>query len=284
MKKIVLTALAFWMISTTSSFAQTKKIKVYLLGTFHFNQVDTTVYDVKSAAHQKSIKQLTDIVSKLKPDKVFIEKMPDYENVSRIDSLYQEYRKGNLSRARNEIWQVGGRVAAALEHPHIYQCDHPGQYGNWYRKIADYATKHGQQKGLAMKGKGMTAPLQFSINEDSLRKSATLLEYMRWLNSKKVQGPSLAHYINVYPQLGNTDVFHYDSTYFLGSELAADWYRRNIFIYSKMLAQLDYSENAIFLIMGNDHIPIIRQLFESNPYFEVVDTRKWLGKTKINVR
>jgi hypothetical protein len=120
-----------------------------------------------------------------------------------------------------------------------------------------------------------------SLNEDSLRQSATLLEYMRWLNSRAVQGTSLAHYLNVFPQLGNTDVFQYDSTYFLGAELTADWYRRNLFIYSKILAQLDYSEKAIFLVMGNDHISVLRQLFEANPYFEVVDTGKWFGKTNV---
>ncbi|TGE03723.1 DUF5694 domain-containing protein [Hymenobacter fodinae] len=284
MKKIVVTALALWLLSITTTLAQTKKIRVYLLGTFHFNQVDPGGYDVKSAAQQRSMQQLAALITKRKPDKVFVERMPDYEHVNHIDSLYQAYRQGKLDRARNEIWQVGGRVAAALQHPHLYQCDHPGQYGTWYRKIADYAATHGQQQGLAMRGKGMTTPAQSSLNEDSLRQATTLLEYMRWLNSPAVQGTSLAHYLNVFPQLGNTDVFRYDSTYFLGAELTADWYRRNLFIYAKMLAQLDYSEKAIFLLMGNDHIPVIRQLFEANPYFDVVDPRKWLGKTHLKVR
>jgi len=35
---------------------------------------------------------------------------------------------------------------------------------------------------------------------------------------------------------------------------------------------MDYNEDAIFLLIGNDHIPIIRHLFESNPYFKVIDT------------
>jgi hypothetical protein len=50
-----------------------------------------------------------------------------------------------------------------------------------------------------------------------------------------------------------------------------------------MLAQLSYTENAIFLIIGNDHVPIIRQMFGENPYFEVIDTEKWLGKTNIKL-
>ena len=52
--------------------------------------------------------------------------------------------------------------------------------------------------------------------------------------------------------------------------------RRNIMIYTKMVNQLDYSEEAIFLIMGGDHIPILRNLFRDNPFFEVVPPEAWL--------
>jgi hypothetical protein len=258
-----------------------KKIKVYLLGTFHFAQTDTTLYDVRSEKNQESIQKLADIIVRLKPDKLFIEKMPEWEHENHIDSLYQAYRKGNLSKARNEIWQIAGRVASTLKHEHIYQCDQPGRYGFYYEQIAEYAISHHDSNKLAYKGMGMTVPFTSTLNTDSLKNSTDLLEFIRWLNSKKVQQTSHAHYINVYPQIGNTNVFQYDSTYFLGANLTTDWYRRNILIYAKMLAQLNYAENSIFLIIGNDHVPVIRQMFQENPYFEVVETEKWLGKTKI---
>ena len=54
-------------------------------------------------------------------------------------------------------------------------------------------------------------------------------------------------------------------------------------VYAKILSQLDYNEKAIFLIIGDDHIAIIRQMFQENPYFEVVEAEKWLGKTKIRL-
>lgn len=261
--------------------AQKTPIKVYLLGTFHFNQTDTNVYDVRSDRHQQSIQQLADKILAVHPDKVFIERMPEWEDQNHIDSLYQVYRKGGLRQARNEIWQVGGRVAAALNHQHIYQCDQPGMYGYHLGQIEEYSHLHHQDSLLSYKGKGMTNPEVPGFNSDSLRMSLSLLGYLQWLNSADVQKTSHAHYINTYPQMGNTNVFSYDSTYFLGANLTIDWYRRNILIYSKMLAQLDYSEKAIFLIIGNDHIPIIRQLFRDNPFFEVVDTDQWLGSSPL---
>lgn len=281
MKKILL-LFHFTLYVTITAFSQNDKpkIKVYLLGTFHFAQTDSA-YDVLSEKNQKSILKLCEIVKNQKPDKVFIERMPDFEYQNKMDSLYKAYKNGDPRQRRNEIWQVAFRVAKDLKHKTIYSCDHPGQYGYYYSQIEEYAKKNNQVELLNGKGNGITIPQSSLINEDSLLMNSNLLDYMKWLNSKKVQQSSHAHYINHFPQLGNTNVFHYDSTYFLGSELTADWYRRNIKIYSKMIAQIDYSEKAIFLIMGNDHIPIIRHLFESNPYFEVVDTEKWLGKTKI---
>ncbi len=280
--KVYLLPLLLVIVITTNTFSQNgnPKIKVYLLGTFHFAQTDST-YDVLSKVNQKSILKLCEIVKKQKPDKIFIERMPDFEYQNKMDSLYQAYKKGDPRQRRNEIWQVAFRVAKDFNHKTIYSCDHPGQYGYYYSQIEEYAKLNNQVELLNGKGNGITIPESSLINEDSLLLNSDLLEYMKWLNSKSVQQSSHAHYINCYPQLGYTNVFHYDSTYFLGSELTVDWYRRNIKIYSKMIAQIDYSEKAIFLIMGNDHIPIIRHLFESNPYFEVVDTEKWLGKTKI---
>lgn len=272
----------FTLFTTIMTYSQNResKIKVYLLGTFHFAQTDST-YDVLSEKNQKSILKLCELVKKQKPDKIFIERMPEFEHQNKMDSLYQAYRNGDPRQRRNEIWQVGFRVANALNHKTIYSCDHPGQYGAYYSRIEEYAKMNGQSELFKGNGKGITVTKTSDINTDSLMMASDLLEYLRWLNSETVQQSSHAHYINFFPQLGNTDVFHYNPSYFLGSELTADWYRRNIKIYSKMIVQLDYSEKAIFLIMGNDHIPIIRHLFESNPYFEVIDTEKWLGKTKI---
>lgn len=255
-------------------------IKVYLLGTFHFAQTESS-YDVLEDDHQKSIQQLCALIQSQNPDKVFIERMPDFEYINRMDSLYNAFKKGDSLTRRNEIWQVAFRVARNLGHDSVYSCDHPGQYGYYMSLIEEYAHQTGQLGKLNYKGSGMTAPLTDIINADSLRDKITLLEFIKWLNAPEVQRSSHASYINYYNQLGNTNAYQYDSAYFLGAKLTADWYRRNIMIYSKMLAQLNYTENAIFLLMGNDHIPIIRHLFESNPFFEVVPAIEWLGESAL---
>lgn len=258
-----------------------EKIKVYLLGTFHFSETDTTVFDIKSERQQKSVQLLTSAIAGFKPDRVFIERQPDFESTNKMDSMFGAFCKGDSIRRRNEIWQVAFRVAARLKHPHIYQCDHPGNYGNLYGEIEEYAKSNNQMNILECQAKGTTAPPDILSNRDSLFRNNELLGILKVFNTKKYQDASHAFYINVFPQLGHTNVYEYKDNHLLGSDLTVDWYRRNIKIYTKMINQLDYSEKAIFLIIGNDHIPILRHLFESNPYFEVIDTEHWLGSIKL---
>jgi len=47
-------------------------------------------------------------------------------------------------------------------------------------------------------------------------------------------------------------------------------------IYTKMINQLSYEEDAVFLIIGADHVPILEYLFDTNPHFEVVKSSSWL--------
>ncbi len=256
------------------------KIKVYLLGTFHFAQTDST-YNVLDEKHQKSIENLCETIAKQKPDKIFVERQPEYEFQNKIDSLYEKYIKMTRPiKARNEIYQVGFRAAKKLGHKKVFQCDHPGQYGRFNRATIEYANKNNQTDILEAKRIGTVMRHDDTVNEDSIMNSLTLFQYIQWINSPQVMNTSHASYITNYPQVGSNDYYNYDDDYTLiGAELIADWYNRNIMIYTKMINQVDYkNDKAIFLLMGGDHIPIIKNLFEANPYFKVEETSQWLKK------
>ena len=254
-----------------------KKIKVYLLGTFHFAQTDED-YDVLASKHQESIQELCELIAAVHPNKIFVERQPEYEQQNKIDSLYKAHLTGEPIKWKNEIFQVGFRAGKMLNHPRIYQCDHPGQFGRHYRNSAKYARENNQEEILNAETIG-TKLREYEINEDSFMRVVSLLDYMRWINTEEEMFFSHAGYVTIYPQIGSTDYYNYDDdNTLIGAELTADWYRRNIMTYSKIINQLDYSEEAIFLIMGADHIPIIRHLFESNPYFEYVQVSNWLSE------
>lgn len=254
------------------------RIKVYLLGTFHFSQTDST-YNVLDEKHQQSIQKLCQIIAKQQPDKVFIERQPEYEFQNKIDSLFTLFSKmkSRKLRAKNELVQVGFRVAKMLGHKKVYQCDHPGRYGSLYSNSLQYAKTNNQIGYLDATVQGTAVREDDLVNEDSLMQNSTLLEYIKWINSDAVMSTSHASYVSNYPLVGSKDFYNYDDDDTLvGAEVIADWYRRNIMIYTKMINQLSFDEKAIFLIMGGDHIPILRHLFESNPNFEVDEIEDWL--------
>jgi hypothetical protein len=255
---------------------ESKKVKVYLLGTFHFAQTDST-YNVLDEKHQKSIKELCDIIVQKSPNKVFIERQPEFEYRNKYDSLYKAYVKTDILPHRNELYQVGFRVAKTLKHSKVYQCDHPGQFGYHYRKAMKYAKQHNQVGYFDGQEKGTVIREDDRVDEDSIQKNSSLLDYIKWINSDVVMRTSHGSYIANDPHIGSDDYYNYDDDdTLIGAEITVDWYRRNIMIYTKMINQLSFDEEAIFLIIGADHIPILKHLFESNPYFEVVKASDWL--------
>lgn len=265
----------------TTSFAQNnitinKPIKVYLMGVFHFTQTDSS-YNTFYSPHQSSIGKLCEIISSVNPNKIFVERQPEYEIDNKIDSLYKRYQEKNEALGKNEIYQIGFRAAKKLGHNKVYQCDHPGQYGRFYRAAKEYADKNNQSDILRGTVKGTIMRYDNLINEDSIMKNSTLLDYIKWINSDAVMNTSHASYIANYTQIGSKNYYNpEDEDTLIGAELTADWYKRNIMIYTKIINQLNYSENAIFLLIGADHIPIIKSLFEGNPYFSVVEAGQWL--------
>ncbi len=256
--------------------SETNKIKVYLLGTFHFAQMDST-YNVLDQEHQKSIGQLCEAIAKQRPDKVFVERQPEFEFQNKLDSLFQIYLNREKIKAKNEIFQVGFKVAKMLNHKKVYQCDNPGRYGYLAEEAHKYANENGQMGFVDATAKGTVIREDSRLDEDSIIYNSTLFDYMKWINSEAVMKSSHSSYVTNLPLIGSKDYYNYeDDDTLIGAAITADWYRRNIMIYTKMINQLSYNEKGIFLLMGADHIPIIKHLFESNPYFEVVDVKEWL--------
>lgn len=250
--------------------------KVYLLGTFHFAQTGDE-YDIRSKEHQESIQELVGHLTAIQPNKIFVERQAEYEFQNRVDSLYQAYRKTDRLPGKNEIFELGFRTAKKMNHNQVYQCDHPGRYGYLLQEAVEYAEKNGQQAILDLEAPGTIERLDNLINEDSIMQNETLLNYIRFLNSDQVMQSSHAYYVSNLPQLGSTDYYNYDDDFtLLGAEVVADWYRRNIMIYTKIINQVDESDAVILLIIGGDHVPILNQLFQDNPFFQVVHPKLWL--------
>ena len=279
------------MVTTTSvgqetSASKPERIKVMVLGTFHFNQLDNKK-EMLTPKRQKEIATVLKRLKEFKPDKIFVERNPEFEYANKMDERYQKYLAGKYELPANEIFQLGYRLAKELGHKRIYQADHPGLYGAFNQKVRRYARQNDQMRILDGKTAGTTLGLYRTEKDVDDFKNKTLTDYLLYLNSERYVRADHGWYVTTLPRVGDTDPpksrddrKDYDNEYFIGAKMLADWYRRNIMIYAKVLKQLSYKEKRILVIFGAGHNSTLKHLFASNPHLEVVEVADWLGKKK----
>ena len=235
---------------------------------------------------QEEILEVADALAHFEPDKVFVERNPEFEYVNRVQETYAAFRRGEWVPGVNEIYQLGFRVANWLGHERIYPADHPGRWGAYYGTTRAWAEANGQLDLLEARGPATCRPFYLDRDEASLRRSTTIMDYLRYLNGPRYQRRDHGFYVSVFPRVGylerktSEDAATDPENYFVGAELLADWYRRNIRIYANVLTALDWSEERILLIFGNGHSSTLKHLFASNPYFQVEDPLEHLVRPR----
>lgn len=267
-----------------------KRIKILILGTFHFHQS----LDANSRLHSQLFttarqKQVTEIVNDLvafAPDKIFIERKTGDQFYT--DSIYAEYREGNEPKdakiLANEIVQLGFKTARELKLSSPLCVDYrPEGYSDEKYKIKyaleqdvvdlwrDFdANEDNLRSNTAFLDKRY--PLK-RTNLDSLLQKSTLKEFLLYMNRKEsYQGDAYSNWNWFYSKGGKDDYTGMDW-------LANFWYGRNLKIYGNILRSVDFERDKKYvLIIGATHISFLKHLFSENPYFELVEVDQVLKK------
>jgi hypothetical protein len=254
-------------------------IEVLLLGIFHFDQTDTLELDVLKEPRASEVARVSKALAQWKPDKIFVEWQAEF-NQALADSLMAMPTVLGPNARRNEIVQLGMRTALDLGQQRVFLVDHPGRYNSLRTVMRAAAAQYGQQSLL-----DGTAPYTrkalYEVDQQSTHMARrTIPEFLRYLNSPEYQTLDQGVYVGRYARVGQTrtDLLDTTRTPNAGAELVADWYRRNVMIYSKMLKWMDFKERRIVLIIGNGHVPILKHLFQSHGGFRVVTAADILPK------
>ncbi|MDZ7900123.1 MAG: DUF5694 domain-containing protein [Arcicella sp.] len=288
MKQIIATFLLT--ILYTTVFAQTspKKIKVILLGTFHFNQsLDSTSKLHSNLFTEKRQKEVNEIVNKLanqKPDKIFLEFTE--KNQAFYDSIYFDYQRGNepirLRTKANEIFQLGMKVAKKLGHIKVFGMNYqPEELTDTTYKPKNVVDKEIQDLYIALgnfndstrtNAKFYDLPYPYKLSkQDSLLQKSSLSEFLLFLNSEKKLQKAEYEEWNYFLSMGTGNDM--SSTEYVGTF----WYGTNLRNFNNVMRQVDYKKDKCYLIIyGSNHIPFLKYLFNQNPYFEIIDIDKVL--------
>ena len=250
-----------------------KKIKVYVVGTFHFDGAAGDVYktskqDMKTPENQKELDDLARHLARALPDKIFVEWTPDRQGF--VDTTYRLYLQEQYELGNNEVYQVGYRLGKLLKRDRIYCADADGDFN--YDSLLSYAVQHHQTDMLA----DLNHPKDSIAKLISARIGAiysyyqppaghTLTDIILSNNTPEVIASGADLYNLVYARVGQGREYP-------GADLGGDFFKRNMRIYTNILRQIDVAHDTCILVyIGSGHVSFLKEIFGSSLLFEVGD-------------
>ena len=252
MKKLLL--LAMFLGVSGAARAQAIRPEILVLGTFHManpghDLANMQADDVLSPNRQREIAQVIQVLKRFRPTKIAIEANLGSK---RVEKEYSDYLAGNYVLTRNEIDQIGYRLAKELGHRTVYAVDVDGDYP--YYRVLNYAKANNRAQEFDTVMAHLNAIVK---QEGEFLKTHSILETLLLMNSDS----STAKHVGfefAYLRFGD----QYD---YAGADLIAQWYQRNIRIYRNIVALADSPSDRILVVYGNGHLGWLRQNIANDP-------------------
>lgn len=241
------------------------KVRLFILGTYHFaspglDYVQTQVADVFSAEKQQEIMAVLNTLATFQPTKIAVEAA--YDKAEALNQLYAAYRAGSHQLTRNETQQLGFRLAAQLNHDQIYAIDHPGKDIPFEAALA-YAEEHLPDFVTRFQETLVRWETESNLHQQTLSVGKILREY----NSPHSIAENHQLYLD-FTAVGAGDTY-------IGAEVLAGWYDRNIRIFAN-LREIVQAEDRVLVIYGSGHLAILNELARSCADIELVNTLVYL--------
>ncbi|MFB6253155.1 MAG: DUF5694 domain-containing protein [Halobacteriaceae archaeon] len=251
------------------------QIKVMILGVYHMDnpgldEVNVQADDVLAQQRQEELQSLIERFIEWEPDLIALEY--PYDNEDELNALYQAYRSGerrydqadsddsndsntNESEvsSRNEVIQIGFRLAEYLDHERVAPVDEkPPQPET--DPFADRDIESTRKTDISV-----LASETYQQKVDKRLQESTIPEYLAWLNSE----------VNLR--------FNHDKMFDVGIRTTDDqfgtptaiayWYDRNIRMVHHLWRAVETDTERVFFPVGSGHVRILRHLLDEAPMF-----------------
>jgi len=257
-------------------FAQpSEKTEVLTLGSFHFafrnlDVIKTSTedqIDVLDAKYQKEIEDIVARIAKFKPTIIAIERDPDKQ--AKYDSLYSQYLLGKYKLGRDEVDQIGFRLAKMMQLKNLYCVNAWGQdyevldsvllgkdslgkikFMNYFNKYADTIKQYFPDPVFKTKG----------IRADLIQKN----------------DPN-----NIKSDLGTylLGIFKYETKeneYFGPDFVTGWWFNRNLRIFRNIQKINAKPSDRILVIFGAGHMTLLNTFFDASPEYKLIKVNDYL--------
>ena len=256
--------------NTADQNAKQNKVQVLLVGTSHWNNyqskgldvAQTNEVDILSSHYQKDLDEIVSKIKSFNPSKIFVERTIRYQ--PNLDSLYQLYCTSDWGEnRRNEIYQLGFKVAKSLNHKRVYGIDFRNTRFPYDSLIKAMHTA--KQTELIASFDDELKQYEQDYNK-LIAEKKPLKEILYFLNDETQRKIDLSWYLNGANKGGdlNTSV---------GSFLASEWIKRNIYSYGLILKYTEPTDERIMILMGASHIAVLENLIAYHPEWEKIELK-----------
>ncbi|NVK52105.1 MAG: hypothetical protein HWD85_04165 [Flavobacteriaceae bacterium] len=270
-----------------------------ILGVYHFDNPRMDTYnleidDYSTKKRQSEIQEVVDLLARYNPNKIFVEFLPSQQ--IKLDSLFTLYADNHLSLkdikgGQNEVYQLGFRLAKQLGLKEVLAVDHHGAFLAPYadfiadtlsiKPYQDYSVDYKQQMKKRQKNFSKNT---IKENFIYLNDWQQILNNHNYYNSVAITVKDTLNVMYSYKEVEQEiDGKAYQMRSFdfnnIGVELVTEWYKRNLFIYRNILEKTE-DNDRILIIFGSGHVRYLKQLFDDNPEFNIIDTNSFLNTKK----
>jgi hypothetical protein len=237
------------------------EVRVMLLGAYHFanpghDDIKREIDDVLKPKRQAELKELTARLARWQPDIIAVEWPISFFDSTQV--RYARYRAGTLSPSRNEVVQIGFRLASHLGHSAVYPIDDDSSLGQ-NDSLRAVELRHPEFKHAR---DSMITILQArSDSQDVWMRKTTIVEHLRRINSDKA-----LHDYNSFGMFGGYLAVGEGNNYG-GAQFLADWYARNFDMAHNLTRIARPGVKRILVIVGAGHVPPLRNILDEAPQF-----------------
>ena len=250
--------------ATAQAASKRAPAKVMIVGTFHLENPGRDVFnvqvdDVLARKRQTELAGIATALARFAPTEVMVE-WPK----AMTDERYASFRAGTLPPSRNEVVQLGFRLAALRKLERVHGIDVEGEFP--FDPVKTYAGSHGMKPRLdaALAGAGQEVQgLSQRVREGSLG------SVLRYMNAPPRALKNHAFYVDML-RYGEGDTQP-------GARLVGAWYARNLAICARLLQSLPAGARAV-VFYGEGHAYLLRQCIIEAPGVDLVEANDYLPK------
>ncbi|MBZ9611850.1 DUF5694 domain-containing protein [Rheinheimera maricola] len=251
------------------------KIKVLNIGSFHFgatSDANKVEFDEHDLANQQAVRNIAKLLAQFKPTIVCLEFLP--EDMAAMNQAYQAFLANpeQLNTRYGELSMLGFDIARLSGVEKVYGIDHHLGYnyslGDFIENSPELENAVDRQTYLQLTHQPfLHYPKLAELNQRF--EQLPLLEQLQLTNQPLMLDYSLNTNADKLFYVGIGDGFE-------GAEQAAQFYLRNMKIYTNLNRIPMSKDDRVLILMGSAHTAMLREFIRRSPKFDMVNTLDYL--------